>query len=114
MYLILPRYAYIYVTTTINIISIEEKKRHRALTVDRLLIRKRNQTYPLAQQKDLANWLTATTRHSFNQSQISRILGPKFDYLDSEHTRKDMRKIIGKSRSSGDWPGLEMALFEWQ
>ena len=93
----------------------EDKKRHRALTdTDRLMIRKRNQTHPLAHQKDLANWFTATTGHPLDQSQISRILGPKFDYLDGEHTRKDIREIKGKSRSStGDWPDLEMALFEW-
>jgi hypothetical protein len=40
----------------------EEKKRRRALTdADRLMIRKRNQTHPPAQQKDLADWFTATT-----------------------------------------------------
>ena len=39
----------------------EEKKRRRALTdADRLMIRKHNQTHPLAQQKDLANWFTVT------------------------------------------------------
>ena len=62
------------------------------------MIRKRNQTHPLAHQKDLANWFTATTGHPLDQSQISRILGPKFDYLDGEHTRKDIREIKGKSR----------------
>ena len=94
----------------------EEKKRRRALTdTDRLMIRKRNQTHPPAQQKDLANWFTATTGHPLDQSQISRILGPKFNYLDGEHTRKDIQEMKGKSRSSiGDWPDLEMALFEWQ
>jgi hypothetical protein len=94
----------------------EDKKRRRALTdADRLLIRKRNQTYPLAQQKDLANWFTTTTGYPLDQSQISRILGPKFDYLDSEYIQKDIREMKGKSRlSTGDWPDLEIALFEWQ
>jgi hypothetical protein len=94
----------------------EEKKRRRALTdADRLMIRKRNQTHPLAHQKDLANWFTATTGHPLDQSQISRILGPRFNYLDGEHTQKDIRGMKGKSRLSlGDWPDLEMALFEWQ
>ncbi len=79
----------------------EEKKRRRALTdADRLIIRKRNRTHPLAQQKDLAAWFTATIGHPLDQSQISRILGPKFDYLDGEHTQKDMREMKGKSRSS--------------
>jgi hypothetical protein len=94
----------------------EEKKRRRALTdADRLMIRKRNQTHPPAHQKDLANWFTATTGHPLDQSQISRILGPKFDYLDGRHTRKDIQVMKGKSRlSAGEWPDLDMALFEWQ
>jgi hypothetical protein len=92
----------------------KEKKRRRALTdANRLIIRKRNQTHPPAQQKDLANWFTATTGHPLNQSQISRILGPKFNYLNSEHTQKDIREIKEKSRSCiRDWPDLEMTLFE--
>ena len=92
----------------------EEKKRRRALTdADRLMIRKRNQTHPPAQQKDLANWFITTTGHPLNQSQISRILGPKFDYLDSTHTRKDIQVIKRKSRlSAEDWPDLEIALFK--
>ena len=79
----------------------EEKKRRRALTdADRLIIRKRNQTHPPAQQKDLANWFTATTGHPLDQSQISRILGPKFDYLDGEHTRKDKEYVQHREASS--------------
>jgi hypothetical protein len=91
----------------------EEKKRRRALTdTDRLMIRKRNQTHPLTQQKDLANWFTAPIGYSLDQSQISRILGSKFDYLDGEHIRKDIQEMKGKSRSStGDWPDLETELF---
>ncbi len=76
----------------LNTLKIEKKKRHRALTdTDQLLIQKRNQTHPLAQQKDLVNWFTTTTSHPLDQSQISRILGPKFDYLDGEHTQKDIQ-----------------------
>jgi hypothetical protein len=94
----------------------EDKKRRRALTdADRLRIRKRNQTHPPTQQKELVDWFTATTGHPINQSQISKILGSNYDYLDGEHTRKDVREMKGKSRSSiGDWPELEGALFEWQ
>jgi hypothetical protein len=101
---------------TTNTIRIEDKKRHRALTdTDRLMIRKHNQIHPLVHQKDLANWFTATTGHPLDQSQISRILGPRFNYLDGEYTQKDIQGMKGKSRSSlGDWPDLEMALFEWQ
>ena len=93
----------------------EDKKRHRALTnTDRLLIRKRNQTHPLVHQKDLVNWFTATSTHPLDQSQISRILGPRFNYLNGEHIQKDIRVMKGKSRLSlGDWPDLKI-LFEWQ
>ena len=92
----------------------EEKKRRRALTdADRLLIRKRNQTHPLTQQKDLVNWFTTTTGHPLDQSQISRILGPKFDYLDGEYTRKDLQVIKERNRLSiGDWPDLKIVLFK--
>jgi hypothetical protein len=49
-------------------IRMEEKRHRRALTdADRLLIRKRNQTHPPAQQKDLANWFTATTGHPIDE-----------------------------------------------
>jgi hypothetical protein len=50
-----------------------------------------------------------------NQSQISKILSPHYDYLDDIHTKKDKQALKWKSRSStGDWPALEAALFEWQ
>ena len=92
----------------------EQKKRRRALTdADRILIRKRNQTHPPAHQKDLANWFTSTTGHPLDQSQISRVLSPKYEYLDHEYTRKGLQELNEKSRSSaGDWPDLEIALFE--
>ena len=68
----------------------EGEKRHRALTdADRLMIRMRNQTYPPAQQKDLVEWFTTTTSHLLNQSQISKILSPHYDYLDDIYTKKD-------------------------
>ena len=88
-HLILPPYAYNSFTTTTNIIRIEEKMHHRALTdANQLLIRKHNQTLSLIHQKDLANGFTAQTRYPLDQSQISRILGSKYNYLDSEYTTK--------------------------
>ena len=92
----------------------EAKKRRRALTdADRSLIRKRNQMYPPVQQKDLADWFTATTSHPLNQSQISNILSLYYDYLDDTHTKKEKQVLKEKSRSPiGNWPDLEGALFE--
>ena len=79
----------------------EAKKRRRALTdADRSLIRKRNQMHPPAQQNDLTDWFTATTGHPLNQSQISKILSPYYDYLDDAHTRKEKQVLKEKSRSS--------------
>ena len=79
----------------------ENKKRRRALTdADRLLIRKRNQTHPPANQQDLADWFIAHTGHPIHQAQISRILGHKFDYLDGIHTQKDVQELKDKSRTS--------------
>jgi hypothetical protein len=89
----------------------EEKKRRRALTdADRLIIRKRNQTHAPGTQQELIDWFTATTGHPLSQSQVSKILGPYYDYLDSAHTKKDIQKMKGKIRSSrGDWPDLDHA-----
>jgi hypothetical protein len=94
----------------------DDKKRRRALTdADRLIIRKRNQEHPPGHQKELVDWFTATSGHPLNQSQVSKILSSKYDYLDDVHTRRDKQMLKEKSRSSiGDWPDLEYALFEWQ
>jgi hypothetical protein len=94
----------------------DDKKRRRALTdADRLIIRKRNQEHPPGHQKELVDWFTATTGHPLNQSQVSKILSSKYDYLDGIHTKRDNQTLKEKSRSSaGDWPDLEHALFEWQ
>ena len=94
----------------------EEKKRRRALTdTDRLMIRKRNQTHPPEQQKDLAEWFAQETGHTINQSMISKVLSSKYDHLDGMDKRKDRQLLQEKKRSSaGDWPDLEAALFEWQ
>jgi hypothetical protein len=94
----------------------DDKKRRRALTdADRSIIRKRNQEHPPGHQKELVDWFTATTGHPLNQSQVSKILSSKYDYLDDIHTRKDKQMLKEKNRSSvGDWPELEYALFEWQ
>jgi hypothetical protein len=93
----------------------EEKKRRRALTdSDRLIIRKRNQTNPPIHQKDLAEWFRQETGHTINQSIISKVLSEKYDYLDSFEKKKDKQSLQQKKQSSGDWPALEGALFEWQ
>ena len=94
----------------------EDKKRRRALTdADRLVIRKRNQTHAPGTQQELIDWFSATTGHYLNQSQVSKILGSQYNYLDDVHTKKDIKKLQGKIRSSGgDWPDLDYALFEWQ
>ena len=44
---------------------------------------------------------------------ISRILSPKYDYLDDKHKKKDRIKLSAKRSSAGDWPDLEAALFEF-
>jgi hypothetical protein len=80
-----------------------------------LIIRKRNQTHAPGTQQELIDWFTATSGHLLSQSQVSKILGPSYDYLNSAHTKKDIQKIKGKIRSSGgDWPDLDHALFKWQ
>jgi esterase/lipase len=80
-----------------------------------LIIQKRNQTYALGIQQKLINWFTATSGHLLSQSQVSKILGPSYNYLNNTHTKKDIQKIKGKIKSSKeDWPDLNHALFKWQ
>ena len=91
------------------------KKRRKALNdADRLMIRKRNKTYPLVHQNDLALWFTQETGHEINQGMISKILSKAYDHLDSLDRKKDKAVLQGKRSSRGDWPDLEAALFEWQ
>jgi hypothetical protein len=78
-----------------------------------LVIRKRNQEHPPGHQKELVDWFTVTSGHPLNQSQVSKILSSKYNYLDEVHTRKDKQILKKKNKSSvSDWPDLEYALFE--
>jgi hypothetical protein len=90
----------------------DDRKRRRKLTdADRLVIRKRFQSNPGLQQKDLVDWFVSETGHPLNQSQVSKILGDGYAYLDGDHTKKDIRAMKSKSRNyKGDWPDLEAAL----
>ena len=45
---------------------------------------------------------------------ISKVLSEKYDYLDGLERKKDKQTLQQKKQSSGDWPALEGALFEWQ
>ena len=59
------------------------KKRRRAFTdLERRNIRARNRTHPGPQQH-LISWIKETTGRTVNQSSISEMLSPKFDYLDN-------------------------------
>jgi hypothetical protein len=93
-----------------------EKRRRRALTdAERLMIRKRNKSHPLAQQQDLADWFAQETGHRITQGMVSTVLSNTFDYLDNIEKKRDKEALKNKMRfSAGDWPELEAALFEWQ
>jgi hypothetical protein len=45
---------------------------------------------------------------------ISKVLSKKYDYLDGLERKKDKQSLQQKKQSSGDWPALKGALFEWQ
>jgi hypothetical protein len=94
----------------------DDRKRRRKLTdADRLVIRKRFQTNPEQHQKELVEWFTNETGHPLNQSQVSKILGDMYTYLDGDHTKKQLQALKNKSRTSrGEWPDLEAALYKWQ
>ena len=59
------------------------------------------QTHAPGMQQELIDWFTATTGHPLSQSQVSKILGLYYDYLDGAHTKKNIQKIKGKL-----WRGL--------
>jgi hypothetical protein len=89
------------------------KKRHTLTDGDRQRIRKQYKEH-LGQQSILIAWYLQQTGFKLDQSQISRILSSKYDYLDTLDTRKDKGRLEHKRSSRGDWPELEAALFEWQ
>ena len=88
-------------------------KRHTLTDSDRQRIRKQYKEHP-GQQSTLIAWYLQQSGFKLEQSQISRILSSKYDYLDTLDTRKDKGRLEHKRSSKGDWPELEAALFEWQ
>jgi hypothetical protein len=96
-----------------NTLSLPRKR--RAVTNDeRITIRRRNREHPSPHQGELITWFHQETGHQLDQSQISRILSSKYDYLDTLDPKKDKAKIQSQRISLGDWPELEGALYEWQ
>lgn len=89
-------------------------KKRKALTDDdRRVIRKRARD-DLGTQNDLITWFQVERGHKLDQSQISRILSLKYEYLDTLDLQKDKHMLQAQRSSIGDWPALEGALFEWQ
>jgi DDE superfamily endonuclease/Tc5 transposase DNA-binding domain/Fission yeast centromere protein N-terminal domain len=86
-------------------------KRRRALTdLDRREIRKYNSEHPITQQ-GLVTWYYQKTGFRLNQSQISRILSPHYDYLDGKRSKL---QLTSKRHGTADYPDVEFVLFEWQ
>ena len=86
------------------------QKRKAVSDKERFQIRKRSREHPRS-QVDLIKWFYAQSGHKLDQSQISRILSSKYDYLDNT-TQKQVQNRHRVSKS--DWPDLEAALYEWQ
>jgi len=89
------------------------KKRSAVTDDERVRLRKRHKEHP-SQQSDLIKWWQRETGQGLDQSQISRILSAKYDYLDSLDQKQDKKRLQAYRTSAGDWPDLEAALFEWQ
>jgi hypothetical protein len=86
------------------------QKRQGVSDKERFQIRKHYKDHS-GSQASLIQWFYQQSGHKLNQSQISRILSSKYNYLD-ETTQK---KVKDQQRaSSSEWPDLEIALFEWQ
>ena len=87
-------------------------KRRRAVTdLERRNIRQHHTEHPGTQQA-LISWFNAQTGHLLNQAQISKILSPKYSYLDNN--TQPTTHLQSKRHFKSDWPDLEAALFEWQ
>lgn len=89
------------------------KKRHTLTDGDRQRVRKQYTECP-GQQSSLIAWYLLQSGFKLDQSQTSRILSSKYDYLDALDTRKYKEMLEHKRSGKGDWPELEAALFEWQ
>ena len=64
-------------------------RKRRAVTNDeRITIRRRNREHPSTYQGELIAWFHQETGHQLDQSQISRILSSKYDFLDNLDPKK--------------------------
>lgn len=101
-------------TSTTRTTPAKRTFRHRlALTdADRQRIRRRYREHP-GPQKDLIGWFEKQPGgRTLNQGNISRVLSSKYAYLDTDDAlTKDLSK---RRQTSGEWPDLEDALFQWQ
>lgn len=88
------------------------QKRKWVTDSERAILRKRYKEHP-CKQSDLINWFRQETGHKLDQSQVSRILSSKFNYVDNLD-KKDKLALQSQRSSAGEWPELEAALFEWQ
>jgi hypothetical protein len=94
--------------------QLPERRKRRALTdADRLVIRKRAKDFP-GPQTGLIEWFYHEHSHKLDQGQLSRILSTKYEHLDSLDKQKDKQALQAQRTHRGDWPDLEVALFDWQ
>jgi hypothetical protein len=88
-------------------------KRRRAITdSERQAIRQHNITCP-GTQLALVTWFFEETGYTLDQGQVSRILSSKYDSLDTSTTLRPANSAA-KRQVAGEWPDLELALFDWQ
>ena len=92
--------------------SLQLKRRCTVTDLEHQQLRKHYIEYPATQQA-LISWFNNQTGHLLNQVQISKILSPKYSYLDNNTTRPSQLRSKMHDQQS-DWPDLEAALFEQQ
>ena len=88
------------------------QKRKGLTDADRIVIWKRAREHPPSNQGELVTWFSQEHSQQLNQSQISRILSSKYDYLDTLDRKKDKERLQLQRSLARDWPELEGALFE--
>lgn len=72
-------------------------------------LRAQKRIYPHLRHQDLAKWFNDTYKHPIDRTSITRILSPKYAFIDDlqEHQLKDKRRRVEQ------WPELEKAVMDW-
>ena len=72
-------------------------------------LRAQNHLKPSLSDLHLQKWFEETYKQPIDPSTVSRVLSPRFVFLDTLHTHQ----LSDKRRRTEQWPELDQTLFEW-